>query len=190
MSSASSVEADRTYADFPPIEDVRAGFWYVGLAAAATWALAAVVTQFLPDIDDFERTDMLAQIAGGVAVLLLIATLAERVFRFTLPAKLRESGPWLVLIAVVLTAWELVTAKYQILPRPFFASPQALLEVFTDDYARLWDSVWHSVLLLAEGYAIGAVVGFGFGGTTEFDAFKHNLFHIEPPSVAILKLAW
>ncbi len=72
MSSASSVQADATYADFPPIEDVRAGFWYVGLAAAATWALAAVVIQVLPDIDDFERTDLLAQIAGGIAVLLLI----------------------------------------------------------------------------------------------------------------------
>jgi NitT/TauT family transport system permease protein len=163
MSSASSVEADRSYADFPPIEDVRAGFWYVGLAASATWALAAAVTQFLPDIDDFERTDLLAQIAAGVAALLLIVTLAERLFRFTLPAKLRESGAWLVLIAAVLVGWELVTAKYTVLPRPFFASPQALLEVFTDDYPRLWDSVWHSVLLLAQGYAIGAIVGFVFG---------------------------
>ncbi len=35
--------------------------------------------------------------------------------------------------------------------------------MFTDDYPRLGDSVWHSVLLLAQGYAIGAVVGFVFG---------------------------
>jgi NitT/TauT family transport system permease protein len=38
-----------------------------------------------------------------------------------------------------------------------------LLEVFTDDYARLGDSVWHSVLLLGGGYIIGAAVGFIFG---------------------------
>jgi NitT/TauT family transport system permease protein len=163
MSSASSLEINRDFADFPPVEDVRAGFWYVGLAAAANWGLAALVTQALPDIDDFERTDLLAQISGGIAALLLLVTLGERLFRFALPAKVRESGAWLVLIAAALTVWELVTAKYLILPRPFFASPQALLEVFTDDYARLGDSVWHSVLLLAEGYAIGAAVGFVFG---------------------------
>ena len=163
MSSASSLRVEGSYADFPPIEETRAGFWFVGLAAAVTWGLAAIVTQALPDIDDFERTDLLARIAGGIAILLLIGTVAEKLFRVTIPVKLREAGAWLVLISIVLTAWELVTAKYTVLPRPFFASPQALLEVFTDDYPRLGDSVWHSVLLLAGGYAIGAAAGFVFG---------------------------
>ena len=81
----------------------------------------------------------------------------------TIPAKLRKTGPWLLFLALALTAWELVTAKFMILPRPFFASPQALLEVFTDDYERLGDSVWNSVRLLAGGYVIGAVAGFAFG---------------------------
>jgi NitT/TauT family transport system permease protein len=107
----------------------------------------------LPDIDDFERTDMLARIAAGVAGALLLTSVAERLFRFTIPAKLRGTGAWLLFLAVALAAWELVTAKFMILPRPFFASPQALLEVFTDDYPRLGDSVWNSVRLL--GVAIG-----------------------------------
>jgi NitT/TauT family transport system permease protein len=72
-------------------------------------------------------------------------------------------GPWLVLLAAIFTAWELVTAKFAVLPRPFFASPQAMLEVFTDDYPRLGLSVLHSLRLLAGGYAIGAVVGFVTG---------------------------
>jgi NitT/TauT family transport system permease protein len=38
-----------------------------------------------------------------------------------------------------------------------------LLEVFTDDYPRLGDSVWNSVRLLAGGYVIGAVGGFILG---------------------------
>jgi NitT/TauT family transport system permease protein len=64
---------------------------------------------------------------------------------------------------LALLVWEVLTAKTGLLPRPFFAPPQAILEVFTDDYPRLGDSVWHSLLLLLEGYVIGAAVGFVSG---------------------------
>jgi NitT/TauT family transport system permease protein len=161
MSSASSVPVDGAFVDFPPVEAARAGFWFTGLLAALGWGAAALVIQLLPDIDDFERTTLLAQIAGGIGVLLLLVTLGEAVLRVSIPEKLRGTGPWL--LALSLTAWELVTAKYALLPRPFFASPQAMLEVFTDDYTRLGDSVWHSVLLLGGGYLIGAAIGFTLG---------------------------
>jgi NitT/TauT family transport system permease protein len=126
------------------------------------------LTEYLPDIDDFERTNLLAQIAVALASLLvLLFAIAQRDGNGAAAgrplAKARHAGPWLIVLAVGLGAWELVTAKFAVLPRPFFASPQAMLEVFTDDYARLGDSVWHSILLLAGGYAIGAVVGFCFG---------------------------
>jgi NitT/TauT family transport system permease protein len=163
MSSASLSSREASLVEFPPIGEGRSGFWFVGLAAAAAWLGTAMVVGGLPDIDDFERTDFLARIAAGVAGLLLVLTVGERVVRFPIPAKLRGTGPWLVFLAVALTGWELVTAKFAVLPRPFFASPQALLEVFTDDYARLGDSVWNSVRLLAGGYVIGAVAGFMLG---------------------------
>ncbi|MFL5254626.1 MAG: ABC transporter permease [Rhodopila sp.] len=163
MSSASSVPLDGELIDFPPVEEARSGFWFTGLFAALGWSAAASVIQLLPDIDDFERTPLLAQIAGGIGVLLLLVTLGEAVLRVSIPEKLRGAGPWLLALSLGLTAWELVTAKYVLLPRPFFASPQALLEVFTDDYARLGDSVWHSVLLLGGGYLIGAAIGFTLG---------------------------
>jgi NitT/TauT family transport system permease protein len=122
-----------------------------------------MVTGGLPDIDDFERTDLLARLAAGLSGLLFLASVGGGVIRFAILAKLRETGPWLLVLALALTAWELMTAKFAILPRPFFASPQALLEVFTDDYPRLSDSVWNSVRLLAGGYVIGAAAGFILG---------------------------
>jgi NitT/TauT family transport system permease protein len=163
MSSASLSSREANLVNFPPIEETRPGFWLVGLLAASAWFAAAMVIGGLPDIDDFERTEMLARLAAGLSGLLFLVAAGSGVIRFTIPAKLRGTGPWLLLLAVVLTAWELVTAKFAILPRPFFASPQALLEVFTDDYPRLGDSVWNSVRLLAGGYVIGAVVGFTLG---------------------------
>ncbi len=163
MSSASSLQTQERFVDFPMVEGTRPGFWYAGLLAAVAWLVVAAVTTALPDIDDFERTTMLAAIAAAIGGVLLLLTLAERAFRFSVPAKLRNVGPWLVLLSGALFAWELITAKYAILPRPFFASPQALLEVFTDDYPRLGDSVWHSVRLLSGGYLIGAAAGFALG---------------------------
>jgi sulfonate transport system permease protein len=163
MSSASLTPREASLVDFPPIQDVRVGFWFVGLAAAAAWFGTAMVIGGLPDIDDFERTGLLARLAAGLAGLLFLASVGERAFRFTVPAKLRATGPWLLFLAVALTAWELTTAKFTILPRPFFASPQALLEVFTDDYPRLGGSVWNSVRLLVGGYVIGAAAGFTLG---------------------------
>jgi NitT/TauT family transport system permease protein len=163
MSSANTLPIGADIADFPPIEAARDGFWRIGVLAAAGWGAAAAVTQLLPDIDDFERTGLLAQIAGAIGGLLLVAALLEVVVGRPLPARLRNGGPWLLLLPLVLIAWELVTAKFAILPRPFFAAPQSLLEVFTDDYARLGNSVWHSLILLLGGYVIGAAVGFSFG---------------------------
>jgi NitT/TauT family transport system permease protein len=163
MSSASTFSASGEFAAFPPIETARTGFWRVGFVASLSWGAAAAVTQLLPDIDDFERTALLARITAGVALLLLVGAVGESVVRRELPTRLRNAGPWLLVLSLGLTAWELVTAKFAVLPRPFFASPQAILEVFTDDYVRLGDSVWHSVLLLGGGYLIGAVVGFASG---------------------------
>jgi NitT/TauT family transport system permease protein len=163
MSSASLSSREASLADFPPIQQVRTSFWLVGLFAAFVWFGAAMVIGGLPDIDDFERTDLLARLAAGVSGLLFLVAIGSKVVRFTIPSKLRGAGPWLLLLAVALTAWELVTAKFAILPRPFFASPQALLEVFTDDYPRLGRSVWNSLHLLAGGYLIGAAAGFTLG---------------------------
>jgi NitT/TauT family transport system permease protein len=163
MSSASLSSREANLVDFPPIQQTRPGFWLVGLLAASAWFAAAMVIGELPDIDDFERTDLLARLAAGLSGLLFLVTVGGGVIRFAIPARLRGTGPWLLLLAVALTAWELVTAKFTVLPRPFFASPQALLEVFTDDYRRLGDSVWNSVRLLAGGYIIGAAVGFTLG---------------------------
>ncbi len=121
------------------------------------------MTQLLPDIDDFDRTGLLAQIMAGLGVLLAVVVVLGPWLPRPLVDRVRYAGPWFVLLALVFTGWELVTAKFPVLPRPFFASPQAMLEVFTDDYPRLGLSVLHSLRLLAGGYAIGALAGFVAG---------------------------
>jgi NitT/TauT family transport system permease protein len=130
-----------------------------GVAASLSWLAVAAASLIREDVGDWPRTVTFAQGATAVAALAFILALA--------PARLGRTGawfvqrtPWLVVLGLVLTAWELVTAKYGWLPLPFFPPPQALLEVYLDDFAKLGASVVASVKLQITGYAIGAVVGF------------------------------
>ena len=48
-----------------------------------------------------------------------------------------HAGKWLALLPVLFAVWEGLTAKTAVLPVPFFAPPQALIEVLHDDWPRL-----------------------------------------------------
>ncbi|MBN9449039.1 MAG: ABC transporter permease subunit [Bosea sp.] len=76
---------------------------------------------------------------------------------------LRPAGQWLVALAVVLALWETFTAKLGLLPSPFFAPPQSLIDVVHEDWQRLGMSTAYSLRLLANGFVLGALVGFGTG---------------------------
>ena len=127
--------------------------WLTGRAAALAWLLTGALIWRWPDADDLGRTDLLAAIAAGVGMVLAVAALRPS-------ARLRHLGPWLLVLAVGLAGWEVVTAKLDLLPRPFFAAPQSMLEVFTDDWPRLGESVLRSLWLLLPAYLLGAAAGF------------------------------
>jgi len=168
MSSASSVPAaggitPAAGAVAAPVRPKATAFWRTGAVATVAWLVFATITQLLPDADEFDRTALLARLALAFAAALLALVAFGPILPRALTERVRNAGPWLILLAVVFAGWELVTAKWNLLPRPFFASPQAMLEVFTDDYPRLGLSVLHSLRLLLGGYVIGAVTGFTLG---------------------------
>jgi NitT/TauT family transport system permease protein len=72
-------------------------------------------------------------------------------------------SPWLIALALFFAAWEAVTAKFGLLPLPFFPPPQAILEVVIDDRALLGAGIFASFRLLVTGYLLGAAVGFVTG---------------------------
>lgn len=140
--------------------------WFSGILAGLAWLLAAAIVAGLPDEDDLGRTDLLAWLAAivGLAILGGVVALGRRPLRpESRLATLRGAGPWLVVLALGLIGWELATAKLAVLPRPFFVAPQSILEVFTDDWARLGESVLRSLLLVIPGYLLGAAIGFVTG---------------------------
>ena len=129
----------------------RAPLWGEGLLAAALWLLGGLFTLTWPDAGrrwPFSEGWALAQFTFGGGLLLL--ALSYRYWRAR-GARVRHAGKWLALLPVLFAAWEGLTAKSGVLPVPFFAPPQALIEVLHDDWPRLLDSLLHSLGLLGLG---------------------------------------
>jgi NitT/TauT family transport system permease protein len=133
-----------------------------GIAASASWLGFGLSCLWWEDVGDWSRTQQVAIAAFVIAVVALIATAgAQWLGRFG--AGVRQRAPWLLLLGMFLTLWEIATAKLAWLPLPFFPPPQAIVEVYTDDLPKLLDSVFASIKLQLGGYAIGVIIGFVTG---------------------------
>ncbi|WP_342133225.1 ABC transporter permease [Hydrogenophaga sp. OTU3427] len=140
--------------------------WWTGLAAALAWAGLAVLTIAWPNtvvgFSDWAYTAEFGWLAAVVAAALLALSLLPGL-PVGLVRRARAVGPWLVALALGLGIWQLVTAKLGLLPPPFFAPPQSLIDVFATDTFKLLDSAGNSLLLLASGIGLGAAAGFVVG---------------------------
>jgi NitT/TauT family transport system permease protein len=133
-----------------------------GFAASVAWAAFGLSCLWWEDVGDWSRTKEVAIGALVIAGAILIASLAA-LWSQLASAHVQRRAPWLLLLGLLLAAWELATAKLGLLPLPFFPPPQAIVEVYTDDLPKLFDSVFASVKLQLGGYAIGALAGFVTG---------------------------
>ncbi|RZT41710.1 ABC transporter permease [Cupriavidus agavae] len=178
------------------------GAWPTGVAAALAWAAFGALTWRWPNkvvgFTDWAYTEEL-----GIAVLVAAgALLAVALLGGHVPPlqharqALRRAGPWLIALPVILAAWEILTAKTATLPTPFFAPPQALIEVYVDDWRRLGDSVLNTVKLLGLGVAYGGVVGFligvSIGWSRRIGYWVHPVLRVlgPLPSTALLPLTF
>jgi NitT/TauT family transport system permease protein len=129
------------------------------LFASLAWVGFGLSCLLWEDLGDWSRTFGLALSAFIIAGIIFAATLGGSwLGRFG--NGLHKRAPWLLVLGLFLTLWEVATAKFAWLPLPFFPPPQAIVEVYTDDLPKLLDSVFASVKLQLGGYAIGAAVGF------------------------------
>ena len=87
----------------------------------------------------------------------LLAGLAQ-MFSPALRRWMQHMFPIIAATMVLLTIWETITSGLRWLPLPYFPSPAGVLGSMIDDYALLFDSAWHSLLLLFSGYALGVTI--------------------------------
>jgi NitT/TauT family transport system permease protein len=136
--------------------------WKHGFLAALTWGASAAITVALPDVVPWGSGGLFAAITGGVGlVFAALAFLAPRLGRFG--AWLVHFGPWFVAVGLWFALWELTTAKFGWLPKPFFSPPHGLLNVYVTEWARLLLCTAYTLRLWSLGFAGGVAIGYVFG---------------------------
>jgi NitT/TauT family transport system permease protein len=136
--------------------------WTNGLLAAAAWAASALVTVGLPDVVPWGSAGLFATMtAGGAAILFVLSFIVHRLGRFS--AGVLYYGPWLGAVGIWLALWELTTAKFGWLPKPFFSPPHGLLNVYVAEAPRLLICIGYTMRLWSLGFAAGIAVGYALG---------------------------
>ncbi|QOZ32896.1 ABC transporter permease [Bradyrhizobium sp. CCBAU 53421] len=136
--------------------------WWEGVFAAASWATAAAITVGLPDVVPWGSAGLFAGITGAIAIaFLVLSAVAHRLGRIS--ESLIHYGPWFVAIGVWLALWELTTAKFGWLPKPFFSPPHGLLNVYVTDGQRLLICIGYTLRLWSLGFVSGVIVGYAAG---------------------------
>lgn len=138
----------------------------VPVATALAFALHLLVSQNELALETRYYSILLATIFAASVVF----AGAQR-FSTGVRAWLREMSPILAATIALLAIWEIITSGLRWLPMPYFPSPAGVLLNLIDDRAVIFDSTWHSLLLLTGGYALG--VGTGLITGVCIGWFKH-----------------
>jgi NitT/TauT family transport system permease protein len=135
---------------------LRAIIGAVSVPVAAGVALA--VHRFVPNAEPTPATGYYAGLLAIVGALGVAAAVLQFVW-----AGSREwiSGraPLVAAATLAVCAWDCVTLKAELLPLPYFPSPEMILAALVGDRAPLFEATWRSLLLLGQGYFIGVLAG-------------------------------
>lgn len=125
------------------------------------FAVAEVVSLTVPDqqevADTAYRFALLGLIVlyGGVAVFSWFD--GDRRVKFV------GRAPFRFAMGLVLTAWDLLSTKSDILPLPFFPGPSKVTGVVLEEYEFLLSNTGYSLRLFFAGFLSGIVLGVGTG---------------------------
>jgi NitT/TauT family transport system permease protein len=125
----------------------------VPVATLIAMAIHVMVSKSEPVTDTRSYSLFLGTVLG--ATLLAIA---GQSFWPGLRRWMTHMGPILAGVVVLLCLWEVITSGLRLLPLPYFPSPAGVLQSLWNDRLLLFDSTWHSLLLLVSGYALGVTI--------------------------------
>ena len=122
-------------------------FGFTALLAAAAWAAAAIITVGLPDVVPWGSAGLFAGDHRRRRALSLASSHSSRRASAASATGLIHYGPWFIAIGVWLALWELTTAKFGWLPKPFFSPPNGLLNVYVTEAPRLLICIGYTLRL-------------------------------------------
>jgi len=100
-------------------------------------------------------------------VMLGLGLLGAALYRFfeSLRKWMGQMCPILGVATMTAGMWELVTSCLGLFPLPYFPGPEGVFGSMVSDYKLLFDSTWHSLILLVSGYALGVAIALITGVT-------------------------
>src|SRR4051812_12176423 len=100
-----------------------------------------------------------------IALALGLIAAVLQTFSSRLQNWMRRMCPILGMAVFTMAMWQLVTSCLGLLPMPYFPGPEGVMAALVSDRALLFDSTWHSLILLLSGYAIGTCLALITGVT-------------------------
>lgn len=126
----------------------------VPLAAVLTLVLHLLVAKEEPPDETAMYTKFLWIVLGISLVGIGLQTCWAGLRRW-----MHHMSPILAAAILLLAFWETATTWQRWLQIPYYPSPAGVVYSLVGDRKMLWDSTWHSLLLLLQGYALGVLVG-------------------------------
>ncbi|MBA3607318.1 MAG: ABC transporter permease subunit [Chthoniobacterales bacterium] len=134
------------------------------LAVPVGAGIALLIHYFVPKIEEVPLTNYYPILLFTALGLGLVGAAAQ-VFLPRLRNWMVRMCPILGMAVFALAIWQLVTSSLGLLPMPYFPGPEGVMAALASDRALLFDSTWHSLILLLGGYAIGTVLALITGVT-------------------------
>ena len=121
-------------------------------------ALALGIHLFVAKNEPPNESRTYAIVLGSFLAGAIIAAVMQR-WSPALRTRMRRFRPLFTVGVLLLCFWEIITSGFRILPLPYFPSPAGVIQSMVNDRGLLFDSTWHSLVLLLSGYLLGVVAG-------------------------------
>ncbi len=134
------------------------------LAVPTGATIALLIHYFVPKIEEVPLTNYYPTLLFTALGLGLFGA-ALYPFLERLRKWMRQMCPILGAALTLLGIWELVTYCLGWMPLPYFPGPEGVAAALVGDRGLIFDSTWHSLVLLLSGYAIGTTLALITGVT-------------------------
>lgn len=132
--------------------------WRILAVVPASAVIALVAHAFAERNELPDEARLYTYFLSGLLVVALGAAALHRLWP-GLRRRMRDACPLVAAAVSLLTGWELATSGFRLLPLPYFPGPPGVLQSLITDRDVLFDSAWHSLLLLLGGYTLGVIAG-------------------------------
>ena len=164
----STVATERVLPAGSDATKVRRAAPLLRIGAAAALPLSALVALaihvWMPNSAPAQNTRSYPALLIALLIAGVVSAIPQPLFP-RLRWWMRQTAPIFAAGTLAMCAWELITIKLGLLPIMYFPPPENVLQTLLDDRRQLFDSAWHSLLLLVLGYAVGTASGLVSGIT-------------------------